>query len=342
MATHTHVRTGLSRLAMLAVAVVGAVAFIGCTTNEATGKRIITFMSMDQELALGAEAAPQFTAEYGGQVPDEKLQQYVTNIGNSMAVYAEGGYDEIPWTFTLLNSPVINAFALPGGKVFFSRGLAEKLDSEAEMAGVIGHEIGHVTAQHGNQRMSSSTLLQALVMGAVVVAGTADEGSDLHRAAQVGVPALSVGGQLVLLKFGRDEELEADRLGVRYMTKAGYNPLGQLRVMQILKAASSGGRQPDILSTHPNPDDRIAQIQYLLENDYAFTQNDPQFQLFEQRYDNQFLNRVKQLPPPPKPQANGRRGVMTPYWCLNCQQTFKSNAKRRKPVARGQVQILSP
>lgn len=321
----------VSRVVVAIAAMLGTLAITGCSTNEATGKRIFTVMSMDQELALGAEAAPQFTAEYGGSVPDAQLAQYVTTIGTSMAVYAEGGYDEIPWTFTLLNSPVINAFALPGGKVFFSRGLAEKLTSEAEMAGVIGHEIGHVTAQHGNQRMSSGTLLNAILTGATIVAGTSEQGSDLNRAAQIGIPALSVGGQLVLLKFGRDEELEADRLGVRYMTKAGYDPRGQLRVMQVLKSVSAGGGQPDILSTHPNPDDRIAQIESLLRGEYANTQNNAQFQMFSERYANQFLTRVKQLPPAPKAQANGRRGVVAPYWCLTCQQQ-PGNAKRRKPM----------
>src|SRR5262249_8834355 len=136
-------------------------ALTGCTKNVATGKRIFTLgMSRDQEIALGSQAAPQFTQEFGGKVPSPALQQYVSNIGQKMAKETEAQNPTLPWEFTLLNMTVVNAFALPGGKVFFTRGLAEKLTTEAQMAGVMGHEIGHVTAQHGSQRIASQTAMQ--------------------------------------------------------------------------------------------------------------------------------------------------------------------------------------
>lgn len=329
-------------LGCLAGAALCAAALGGCVHNEATGKSVLAFMSKSQEIALGAQAAPEFTAQFGGEVTDERLRAYVDRIGQSMAVYAEGGYNEVQWTFTLLNSPVVNAFALPGGKVFFSRGLAEKLTSEAEMAGVIGHEIGHVTAQHGNQRMSSAMVLQGLIAGAAIAVGTADDDSDFRKWGQVGIPALMVGGQLVLLKFGREEELEADRLGVRYMTKAGYNPRGQKMVMEVLRDLSKGGGQPDILSTHPNPADRVRQIEDMLRGEYAFTQNNGQYQMFEDRYAREYLTISRSLPPAPQPTgmlpgSGGegtlrRRGVLGPTaaWCLTCQRSTLSKGERSR------------
>src|ERR1043165_4828434 len=123
---------------------------IGCTKNAATGKSILTLgMSRDQEVSLGTQAMPDVIKEYNGKVENPRLQQYVNDIGKKLAKETESSHPTLPWEFTLLNTAVVNAFALPGGKVFFTRGHAEKLTTEAQMAGVLGHEIGHVTAQHG-------------------------------------------------------------------------------------------------------------------------------------------------------------------------------------------------
>ncbi|QYU69871.1 M48 family metalloprotease [Leptolyngbya sp. 15MV] len=236
----------------LPVAVVG-VGLGGCTTNPATGKSIFTMgMSRQTQISLGNQAAPQFRQEMGGSVPDERLQRYVDDIGRRMAALTEGDNPSLPWEFNLVNTSQVNAFALPGGKVFFTRGLAEKLTSEAQMAGVIGHEIGHVTAEHGAQRMASTIAFNAGLVATAVIVGVSGD-RDLQRIAAVGVPAIAVGGNLVLLKFGRNEELEADRLGVRYMVGPGYNPRGQMEVMQVLASLSTGPRPPEFLSTHPDP-----------------------------------------------------------------------------------------
>lgn len=311
---------------LIALLILAAAPLAGCTKNAATGKTIFTMgMSRNAEIALGAEAAPQFTQEYGGKVEHAGLQKYVTDIGQKMAKETEGENVTLPWEFTLLNTDAVNAFALPGGKVFFTRGLAERLTTEAQMAGVLGHEIGHVTAQHGAQRIASSTAFQVgLAVGAAVV-----QVSDNERVRQIGgygVPALAVSGQLVQLKFGRDEELEADRLGVRYMANVGYNPRGQLEVMQVLQSLSAGGtRQPEFLSTHPDPGARIEQVQHLLNTEYASTQNNPKFGDFKERYKTQFLDVIKTIPKPPaqKGAALGTTGTLADLgdpagWCGFC------------------------
>ena len=312
--------------------------FSGCTKNAATGKNILTLgMSRDQEIALGSEAAPEFTKEFGGAVENPRLQKYVADIGKKMASQTEANNPTLPWEFTLLNTEVVNAFALPGGKVFFTRGLAQKLTSEAQMAGVIGHEIGHVTAQHGSQRIAQAGLTN-LGVAAVAIGVGASGNEDVQRYGAIGVPALAMGGQLVLLKFGRNEELEADRLGVRYMSAVGYNPRGQMEVMQVLASLSKGGGTPAILSTHPDPGARVQAIQDLLNSEYAHTQNNPKFQDFKERYKADFLDvlaTIPKPPPPPKPKPQQGAGLMDPIrlddsasWCALC----AAQAKEPRPV----------
>lgn len=302
MSVKQRVVRGVGVVVVVGVGTLAAVAG-GCVKNAATGKNVFTLgMSRSQQIALGAEAAPQFTQEFGGEVGSEHLQSYVGEIGTKMAAQTEGENPTLPWEFTLLNTPVVNAFALPGGKVFFTRGLAEKLTTEAQMAGVIGHEIGHVTAEHGAQRMASQIAFNVGLAAAAVIVSTSDD-KKVKEIGAIGIPALAIGGNLFLLKFGRDEELEADRLGVRYMSKVGYNPRGQREVMEVLASLSKGGSTPDFLSTHPNPLDRVKQVDRLLETDYAFTQNNANFADYSDRYQAQFLGQIKKLPPAPKPKA---------------------------------------
>lgn len=290
----------------------------GCTRNPATGELIFTMMTWEQEAALGLEAGPQFTAEYGGEVPDAEARAYVDEVGRRLLDGIEEGVPELDWNFTLLDSGVINAFALPGGQVYFSRGLAEKLDTEAEMAGVIGHEIGHVTARHGNQRISRTQAFQVGVgLGAAVV-GVADEDSALRKYGTVAVPAIAIGGQTLQLKYGRDEELEADYLGMRYMARAGYDPAGQRDVMQVLRAASGGSTQPEWLSTHPASDTRIDRINVLLQGEFAYTQGTDEYVTNPEQYERRMLARLRSLGPP----AHGGRtsaflGNPT-LWCAHC------------------------
>lgn len=278
-------------LTMVALAGAAIVAY-GCAKNAATGRNQFNVLSRDQEVAMGMEAGPQLTASYGGEVPDQVLRDYVTRIGLKVATGVEKDYKNIPWKFTLLNSDVINAFALPGGQVFMSRALMERMTNEAQLAGVLGHEIGHVTAEHIDQRIGRDYALQ---IGAAV--GGAVAGADYG---QMVSQVITQGGGAFALKFGRDEESQADSLGMRYMTRAGYNPQGQLQVMQILKQASKGGGGgPEWLSTHPAPQTRIDRIKDIIKKDYAKTQDNPQY-VFDDASFAPMLDRLKRLPAAPK------------------------------------------
>jgi predicted Zn-dependent protease len=319
-------RSLAQRVLALLLALACASTLTACTINPATGKRILTFQTWDWERQTGLSVAPQMTQEYGGPVADSQAGAYVDEVGRKLLKGIEPGVPPLEWEFTLLDSSVINAFALPGGKVFFSRGLAERLSSEAEMAGVIGHEIGHVTARHANQRISQSLLIGAGVGAAAVVVGVADEDSTLRQYGTLAVPALAVGSQLFQLKYGRDEELEADMLGIRYMSRAGYNPIGQRRVMQTLKAASGGAAQPEWLSTHPASDTRIERIDELFRGEFAQTQNNPAYVLNEIQYRSRMLERLARLGSP----AHGGQASLelgpAVLWCAHCQETQLAQA----------------
>lgn len=279
----------------------------------------LKLLTWDQEVAMGLEAAPQMTAEFGGATPDDTVQAYVDEVGAKLVDGIEQDVpSDLPWSFTLLDSGVINAFALPGGQVYISRGLAERFSSEAEMAGVLGHEIGHVTARHGNQRISAQIGLNLLLTGASIAVGAADEDSVLREYGSLAVPGLSIGSNVLLLKYGRDEELEADMLGMRYMARAGYNPIGQRRVMETLQAASGPRSQPEWLSTHPASSTRIARIDELLATEFAGTQRNASFVTNEAAYERRMLARLARLPPP----RHGSQGLSlldTPsLWCVHC------------------------
>ncbi|MEM6855877.1 MAG: M48 family metalloprotease, partial [Planctomycetota bacterium] len=208
----------------------------------------------------------------------------------------------LPWNFNVLDSDQINAFALPGGKVFMSRGLLEKMTNEAQLAGVLGHEIGHVTAQHVNARMSQALIIQGIAIGTTVAGEVADD--DTLRVLGVGA---GLGGGVYLLKFGRDQESESDMLGVRYMTRLGYNPWGQVQVMQILKEAQGGGSGPEFFATHPLPQTRIDRLQKLIAEQYpgvrqsdggdeAYGIND-QYRFGERSFQTNVLDELQKLAP---------------------------------------------
>jgi predicted Zn-dependent protease len=257
-----------------------------CSTNPTTGRSQFTVLSRDQEIALGAEAAPQLTQEMGGSVRNPELQAYVTNIGRQLAAVTEADNPSLPWEFTLLDSEVINAFALPGGKVFISRGLTQRMTNEAQLAAVLGHEVGHVTARHSNERMGQSSILGAIgSIGGGLLGGNAGAQAGQSIA---GVAAMS---------YSRDQEIEADRLGMRYMEKLKYNPVGAVQVQEILAEASEGSEQPpEFLSTHPASERRIAELNKRLDKYYQHTIDNPEFSFHEERFRTQFLRKLSMTP----------------------------------------------
>lgn len=239
-----------------------------CATNPATGAKSFTaFMSPEQERQIGAEEHPKLVKEMGGAYQDSALQAYVTEIGLKLVTVSET--PDLPYTFTIVDSDDVNAFALPGGYVHVTRGLLALADSEAELAGVLAHEIGHVVARHSAQRYSRTVTvgLGAAVLGAVAEAAGLPPGvGDLT----------ALGAQAYLQGYSREQELEADMLGVRYLSDAGYEPRAMATFLEDLnsysrlqavltdrpEAAADGG---NIMASHPRTADRITRATRLAE-----------------------------------------------------------------------------
>ena len=220
--------------------------------NPVTGEDQHISITPKQEIALGLQAAPRMIRQYGGEYPDPKYQDMVDRVGYKLVRNSAAGQTPYKFDFHLLNDRrTINAFALPGGQVFITAALFSKLQTEAQLAGVLGHEIGHVVARHSAQQMAKSNLTQGILRGVLLAS---DPSSGTAQAA-------AYIGQLINMKFGREDELQADHLGVRFMSKAGYDPRAMIGVMKILEASSGGRRVPEFQSTHPSPKNRIIKIQ---------------------------------------------------------------------------------
>ena len=236
-------------LALLALTVgLGAA---GCAVNSATGERHLNLISESQEIEMGARADSEVVASIGLS-PEAALQSYVQALGAELARTSER--PALPWTFRVVDDPAVNAFALPGGFIYVTRGLMTYVTNEAELAGVIGHEIGHVTAKHAVYAMSSQQLTQMGMAAGMIVA------PELQKYA----PYLNAGLGLLYLKYSRDDESQADRLGFRYMVQARHDPRQMIEVFDMLdrvSEAAGGGSLPQWLSTHPNPENRSADFQ---------------------------------------------------------------------------------
>ncbi|MEO5887134.1 MAG: M48 family metallopeptidase, partial [Anaerolineales bacterium] len=200
--------------------------------------------------------------EFGGEDPDQAAQAVVDQIGNALVQNSPASQTPYEYEFHLLeDDKTINAFALPGGQIFITRALFDKLQTEGELAGVLGHEIGHVVARHSAEHIAKAQLTEGLT-GAAVLATYDPNNPATANTAQV---AMLI-GQLINLKFGRDDELESDFLGVCFINDSGYNPEELVRVMQVLAEASQGNKPPEFFSTHPNPENRIQRIQEAIQN----------------------------------------------------------------------------
>lgn len=227
-----------------------------CAVNPVTGKRELSFMSEAQEVAMGQQYDPSIVAQFGSY-QDEKLQNFINEKGQAMAAISHR--PNLKFTFRVLDSPVVNAFALPGGYIYFTRGILAHFSNEAEFAGVLGHEIGHVTARHGAQQQTQQMLGQVGLM-AGTIAGTILTKSDISPLTEQAAQGL----QLLFLKFGRDDETQSDQLGVEYSTKIGYDAKYMAGFFGTLhRLSSQGGREPvpSFLSTHPDPLNREEKVE---------------------------------------------------------------------------------
>jgi predicted Zn-dependent protease len=224
----------------------------GCAVNPVTGETQLMLISEQDEARIGYQTEQSVKEQYGAY-PSSRLQEYIESIGMPMA--RSSHRPDLDWSFEVMDSPVVNAFAAPGGYVFITRGMLAAINDEAELAGVLGHEIGHVTARHSATQYSNQVLANLGVELGKTVAG--DLGGMIG-------PMLETGTGLLFLKFSRDDERQSDTIGVEYSTRAGYdarrtaNFFATLQRMQTLD--ENGGRLPEWFSTHPNPVDREASV----------------------------------------------------------------------------------
>jgi predicted Zn-dependent protease len=222
-------------------------ALAACATNPATGKREISLVSESQEIQLGQQAK-QDVLKSSAIVPDSALQRYVSGLG--MAIARSSERPDLPWSFIVLDDPVVNAFALPGGPIFITRGILTHMTDEAELVSVLGHEAGHITARHSARQMTKAQLAQVgLIAGAIAAPQVVEQFGGLA----------STGLQLLFLKFSRGDETQADELGFRYMLNVNYDPREMADMFRTLQRVSGdeGGRIPEWQSTHPDPGNRV-------------------------------------------------------------------------------------
>lgn len=234
----------------IALAVIAFAFLRKCSQEEVnpyTGRTQAISLSPEQEIAIGLQSAPGMAQQHGGLHPNNQYQAFVDEVGNKLVTHSIAKETPYKYEFHLLADPnTINAFALPGGQIFITYALFSQLENEDQLAGVLGHEIGHVLGKHSNERITNANFWQIIAMGASSI--------DLGSVAQQY-------GQGELLKNGRGDELESDELGVLFMMNAGYNPEELIGVMKILKAAAGPNRVPEFQSTHPDPENRIEKIQ---------------------------------------------------------------------------------
>lgn len=238
-----------------------ALGLAACVTNPATGGLQLSLIGEGREIEMGREGAAQVEASIG-LYQDDALQDYVSEIGLRMAAVSERAH--LPWRFRVVEDPVINAFALPGGFIYVARGILANFNSEAELAAVLGHEIGHVTARHSVEQISRAQLAQIGFGLGSIFAPEIASASDF----------VGLGLNLLFLKYGRDAERQSDELGLRYMGRVGYDKREMVSVFTMLERTSEargGSSIPTWLSTHPDPGDRLERTARLIHESGGMT-----------------------------------------------------------------------
>ena len=255
-------------IAGLVIAAIGVISYLTHTeVNPVTGEKQHISISVDQEKALGLQAAPQMAQEMGGIADDsDPRTAEVKKIGQELLAKTDAG--KSPYTdnfhFNLLrDNQTINAFSLPGGQVFITAALYDRLENEAQLAGVLGHECGHVIGRHGAEQMATGQL------GSMLVTAIGIGASDSRGRGQLAAMAAAMANSMLQLRYSRDDEFEADHFGLQFMSQAGYDPSQMRRVMEILKqVAGKSSAAAAIFQTHPDPDARIDRIDQFLKENY--------------------------------------------------------------------------
>ena len=228
--------------------------FTGCAVNPITGEEELMLFPEEQDIAIGRQYAPEIEKQMGGRIPDPALQNYIDSVGQSVARVSYKPYLE--YSFVALNDKSINALALPGGAVFVTKGMLEKLDSEAQLAAILAHEITHIVARDVSNAMSNQIGIN-LVLSAVTSKKTPQSVLTIADLAQ----------QIIGLRYSRKDEQEADLGGLNYMVAAGYNPYGMVETIQMLQNLNQT-RPIEFLSSHPSPENRIGYLTQAIQTKY--------------------------------------------------------------------------
>jgi predicted Zn-dependent protease len=249
-------REGISRREFLWLTALSSAGFLtGCAINPVTGRSQLMFVSEDKEIAIDRENSPhQFSSDYG-PVQDPELNKYIDDAGKTIAGHTHRPH--MPYSFRAVNATYVNAYAFPGGSIACTRGILLEIENEAELAGLLGHELGHVNARHTAQQMSKGTITSLILTG--VGAYAEQQGSGLGDLA-TGLGNIAAGA--LLAKYSRDNEREADSLGMRYMVQSNYSPEGMVGLMDILRSMSK--EKPNAIemmfATHPMSDERYQTV----------------------------------------------------------------------------------
>jgi predicted Zn-dependent protease len=228
----------------------------GCAVNPLTGDKEFMLLSEKQDIEIGSKYAPEIEKWLGGRIENDQIQQYIDSVGQKIAYVSHRQY--IEYHFTALEHESINALALPGGYIFITRGLLEKLKTEAQLASILGHEVAHVVSRD-TANMISKEIGTTILLAAVIITGQAP--GEVINAAQVAQQILS-------LHYSRDDEHQADIHGMRYMFRAGYNPQGMVETMEIFQN-QPGEKPPEFFSTHPSPKNRVNYLKRTIKNKYS-------------------------------------------------------------------------
>lgn len=235
------------------------------STNTVTGEKQYVALSPQEEIVLGEKSLPEMERQYGKLGRNIQAENLVDRIGNKLSMIEVIKKTPYKFDFHVIDSDkTINAFALPGGQVFITTGLLKRLKSEAQLAGVLGHEIGHVVARHGAEHIAKQKLTQGIII-ATDIATYDSKNPEKGRSRAIIARMI---GSMVNMKFGRNDELESDTLGLKFMSEAGYNPKAMIGVMEVLNEATKSGVIPEFFSTHPNPKNRIKKIEESIKKLY--------------------------------------------------------------------------
>lgn len=266
----------------------------GCSTNPVTQERNLMFLSPQQEVALGLEASPQFSEEFGGPYADPVMQEYVRGVGTKIAAQAANPEYPYEFSFTVLDSDVINAFALPGGPIFITRGLLFELGDESQLAAVLAHEATHVAARHSAQQISQQMSVSVLISiaSAAMSKGKTTTGTEAGTSSTAEQVA-SLVANLASLRYSRKHETQADVYGLNYLVTAGYQPMGMVRVMEMFerKEQEAGSSGPEFLRTHPNPENRVEDIMAKIKEQYPSAPTNPRLVVGADAYQQKVLSR---------------------------------------------------